>query len=361
MLSTLFTLLLLVIVLEVVVGWRCKLQGEVGAPVPQSWQRRAVTDLIRDYTRPEDDTFLSYPEWYIVWSYQEKADHQQTHLPSGFPYFGAVQQYWGSYCCISRLLQPNYPFNAGEQVMLVVIGTSFSAEYTLKGAYENTIGRVSEWTSGGQRVEEDEYAYKVAREYADFVHIRPFYEFRFAHHVGGLWSETHFWGAHWIRKCERKAFLTVDYVAEAFYCWLIEKATHASYGYEPSETYAWISNAKPNIFQQVAHTKQVKQAGRDAFIVEIPRYQEFTTVALQLAGRGVQFVNIAGNSKIIVSVVAPSAWRYNGANGKQLFWMPILSRPERQRVVIVCDAEALSDLLRGLKGEAVEVEHIYDY
>ena len=354
-------LLLLVIVAAIAISWHCQLQSELPAPAPEPQERKAVVAGIRDYARPEDDTYLSYPEWYIVWSYQEKADFQQTHLPSGFPYFGAVQQYWGSYCCISNLTHEKYPFNAGEQVMLVVIGTSFSLEYILKGAYEKTIGRLSEWTSGNEPVEEDTYAYRVAREYADFVHIRPFYEFQFAHHVNGLWTETHFWGAHWLRKCERKAFLSVDYTLEAFYCWLIEKATHVSYGYEPADTYAWIDNANAAVFQQLPHVKELKQVGPRAFIVDMPRYQEFTGMASELAARGVRFVEIAGNSRIIVSVIAPESWHYGRGNAQQLFSSVILTRPETKRVVLGCDVGALNEVLNALRTVGVEVEHVYDY
>ena len=32
---------------------------------------RPTADL-PDYARPQADTYLSYPEWYIVWSYQER-------------------------------------------------------------------------------------------------------------------------------------------------------------------------------------------------------------------------------------------------------------------------------------------------
>lgn len=355
-----FTALLVIIAVEIAIGWRCNLRGDVPAPTTRPQQREAITAGIKDYARPEDDTYLSYAEWYIVWSYQEKADFQQEHLPSGFPYFGAVRQYWGSYCCISRLTRGKYPFNGGEQVMLVVIGTSFSAEYILKSAYEKTIGRVSEWTSGGQRVEEDEYAYKVAREYADFVHIRPFYEFRFAHHVAGLWRETHFWGAHWLRKCERKVFLSVDYAVEAFYCWLIEKATHATYGYEPADTYAWIDNSNPVVFRELPRVKEVKQAGPRAYIVDISRYQEFTSIALELVQRDVRFVEIAGNSRIIVSALAPDSWRYAGP-GTQLFTAPVLTRPRTQRVVIGSDVAMLNDVLKTLRTDRVTIEHIYDY
>ncbi len=99
---------------------------------------------IANYARPEDDTFLTYAEWYIVWSYQEKAAWQQAHLPSSFPYFQAIGQYWSGYCCSYGVVRGRYPFNFGDHLMLVVIGTSFTVEYALKGAYEDTVGRLSE-------------------------------------------------------------------------------------------------------------------------------------------------------------------------------------------------------------------------
>ena len=353
--------LLLVIAVEVVSSWRCDLQGQIPVPVPQPEQRKAAVAGIKDYSRPEDDAYLSYPEWYIVWSYQEKADFQENRLPSGFPYFGAVRQYWKSYCCISRLTRGKYEFNAGEQVMLVVIGISFSAEYILKGAYENTIGRLSEWSSGHQLTGEDRYAYAVAREYADFVHVRPFYEFHFARHVKGLWGENSAWGAHPIRKWERRIFLTIDYASEAFYCWFIEKGTHATYGREPDATYAWVENLDESLLPQVPHLKMAKRMGPQAYIVDIPRYQEFTAVASMLAQHGVRFVEIAGNSQITLSVLAPQAWHYDGSVARQLFSMPVLTRPGLQRFVLMCGVASLDQCLNSLHDDGTIVEHVYDY
>jgi hypothetical protein len=351
-------LLLLLIAVEVVAGWRCDLQGHVPSPLPQPEARRATVADIQGYSRPEDDTYLSLPEWYIVWSYQEKADFQQSSLPSRFPYFAAVRQYWGNYCCISRLTRGKYGSNSGEQVMLVVIGMSFSAEYILKGLYEKSIGRLSEWTSGRQFTEEDQYAYKVAREYAEFVHVRPFYEFRFARHVSGLWAENPVWGAHELRKIERRTFLTIDFTVEAFYCWLIEKATHLTYGHEPSETYAWVDQVDDAVLTQL---RMVKSVGPRAYVVDIPRYQEFTPVASMLAQRGVRFVEIAGNSQITLSVLAPESWSYDGSDAQRLFSMPVLTHSKSQRVVLGCRVSALDQLLRVLPTRAAVVEHIYDY
>src|SRR5580692_1824566 len=182
--------------------------------------RQTLTSGIKDYARAEDSTYLRYPEWFIVWSYTEKADFQQKHLPSGFPYFKSIQQYWSGYCCVHTLTHGKYPFDFGEHQMLVVIGSSFSVEYLIRASYENTLGRLTEWLSSGEEVEEDAYSNRVAREYADFVHIRPFYEFSFWKRFKGLWSENTMHGRHPLRKFERRMFLSIDYGIESFYCWL---------------------------------------------------------------------------------------------------------------------------------------------
>ena len=356
-----FIVLLLVIGVEIALGWRCQLEGQIPRPTAQPEERKATTANIKDYSRPPDDAYLSFPEWYIVWSYQEKADFQQEHLPSGFPYLAAVRQYWSSYCCISRLIRGKFGFNAGEQMMLVVIGTSFSAEYILKGAYEKTIGKLSEWSSRHQAVEEDQYAYRVARAYADFVHLRPFYEFHFLPYAKGLWRDTHLWGAHPLRKWERKIFLTVDYGLEAFYCWGIEKLTHATYGYEPTETYARIENVDSSVLREVPRVKKTQDAGERALIVDIPRYQEFTTIAQELAQRNVRFLEVAGNSQITVSVLALEGWRYGHPGAQELFSSPILTHPGQKRVLMGCDVAALHTVLRTLRADGVVVEHVYDF
>jgi hypothetical protein len=355
------TVLLAFIGLEVVIAWHCDLQSQISPPAPQPEDRKEATASITNYLRPEDDTYLSYPEWYIVWSYQEKADFQEKHLPSGFPYLAAVRQYWTSYCCISRLTRGRYAFNGGEQVMLVIIGTSFSVEYIIKSGYEKSIGKLSEWSSGGQQVSEDDYAYKVAREYADFVQVRPFYEFQFARHIGGLWHGTPLWGEHELRKLERKVFLSFDYLAEAFYCWLIEKATHLTYGHEPDKTYAWIDNTGQSSLANISRVRVVKQAGPRAFIVELPRYQEFSTVAEIFAQQEIYFLEIAGNAHIIVSVLAPQSWNYEATEGGQLFSSTVLTHPEIKRVIIRADVPSLHALLNDLRANQVNLEHVYDY
>ena len=341
------------------VGCRGGPAPRVSPPRPPA--RMQLTANVPAYARPEEDTYLSYPEWYIVWSYQEKAAFQATHLPSGFPYFGAIGQYWSSYCAVNRLVQGRYPFNVGDHLMLVVIGTSFTVEYALKAAYENTVGRVSEWLSSHQPVEEDAYAYRVAQQYADFVLVRPFYEFSFFKHLTGLWRETHLWGPHFARKVERKLFLSVDYAVEAFYCELIELATHLTFGVAGTDTYAWIEHAGDSAFAANPHVQRVRALGRDSFLVIIPRYQEFTPTAMSLAQQGVRFTDIAGNEDIVVSVLAPRSFAWDLDQGKPLFAADVLTNPQVERIVLQAPVPSLHTLLAALRRRGLEVEHIYDY
>ncbi len=323
--------------------------------------RQKLTSDIKDYARAEDSTYLGFPEWFIVWSYTEKADFQQKHLPSGFPYFRSIQQYWSGYCCVHTLTHGKYPFDFGEHQMLVVIGSSFSVEYLIRASYENTLGRLTEWLSSGEEVEEDAYSNRVAREYADFVHIRPFYEFSFWKRFKGLWSENTFHGRHPLRKLERRMFLSIDYSIESFYCWLIEKATHASYGIESADTYAWIENAREEIFTENPRIRKVKDAGPGAYIVIIPRYQEFMTVAEWLADRDIHFVEIAGNDEILVSAIAPRGWIYNLTAGEEAFSTELATDPGSNRVAISTPVSDLHRVLNELRNRGIKVEHVYDY
>lgn len=312
--------------------------------------------------RPIEDSYYSYPEWYIVWSYEERAQYlQKGALPSTFPYFASIGQYWRSYCFICGLTTARHQFNFGDHLSSVVLGSSFALEYGIRGAYEQTVGRFSEWTSSHQIVQEDVYAAKVAREYADFVYVRPFYEFHFAHALGQLWKETPLLGPHPIRKWERKAILSIDYGLEAIYAGILEKASHLTYGAESVDTYVWIDNAPESLFQDYPRIRKVKDLGGRAYIAIIPRYQEFTNIALKLASRDVHFVQVAGADAILITATGGTDWKYDFAEGNFLFSQDILTKPQLKRTALECAVRDLHRVLNDLASRGTRVEHIYDY
>ncbi|MFY9584800.1 MAG: hypothetical protein WAR21_09955 [Candidatus Acidiferrales bacterium] len=329
-------------------------------PKASKEQGNTATDIGTN-RRPEEDTYFTYPEWYIVYSYQERADFLERNLPSGFPHFGSIAQYWRGYCFVCGLTHSRHEFNAGDHVMLLVIGSSFSVEYAIRGAYEGSVGKLSEWSSSHQAVEEDAYAYRVARDYADFVNIRPFYEFSFARRLQGLWKETSLWGPHPARKWERKAILSLDYGLEAVYAWVLEKGSHAVYGVEPSDTYAWIENAPDSVWQENPRIRKVKEVGARSYIAVFPRYQEFTQLAVKLARQDVHFVEVAGNNEILVTAITPQDWKYDLKEADFLFATDMLTQPNMKRIAAECPVSSLHLVLNGLGGRGFKVEHVYDY
>jgi hypothetical protein len=310
--------------------------------------------------RPVEDAYYTYPEWYIVWSYQERAAYlEKRSLPSDFPYLGPIYQYWRGYHQICAITHSRRQFNFGDHLMLAVIGSSFALEYAIRGAYERTIGAVSEWASSHQLVDEDAYAARVAREYADFVYVRPFYEFHFAHALKGLWKETSFWGPHELRKLERKAILSADYGLEAIYSEILEKLSHMTYGVEPTETYAWVDNMPESLFAKYPHVQRVKSSGGRSYVVSIPRYQEFTWLAVRLAKDDVHFLQIAGNDVIVVSAIM-RGWTYATPEERVLFSEKFLTQPDSTRIVLECRVRDLHMVLKDLASRGT-VERIYDY
>jgi len=330
-------------------------------PTPEAMRQRPENAGIPGYFRREDDTFFEYAERFIVWSYVEKADYQQKYLPSGFPFFGSIAQYWRGYCCAARVARGRYPSNFGAHMMLAVIGSSFTLEYELKGLYEETVGRFTEWTSSHQPVEEDEFAYKIAREYADFVKIRPFYEFPFFRAFSGLWKSTPAWGRHPLRKWERKLWLSIDYAIEGAYCGLMEKASHSTYGIEDDQTYVWIENAPDSLFTANPRVRKIKDVGLNASIAKVPRYQEFTDIVQSLSRQGVRFVQIAGNGQIQITAVVPQSWRSEVPDCELLFEMPLLTDAGSKRVSLRAPVTSLHLVLNALVDRGVRIEHVYDY
>jgi len=355
-----------VLALVAVIGFtiHCRRTQLLFSPTREALRHPAQAAGVANYARPEVDTFYTYPEWYIVWSYQSKADFQRNHLPSGYSYFGDIDQFWQAYCCVYSATRVNYSFPTGDHIMLTVIGSSFSVEYALKGLYEETFGRLSEWTSDHQPVAEDLYAAQVAESYAAFVHIRPFYEFSFAHALRGLWSNTPFRTAHLVRTIERRTWLTLDYSVEAVYCELIELATHATYGFEDTTTAVWVefpASGNTLVSSPMKSVTIFRDLGNNQAIVEVPRYQEFTTAALNLLHEGVRFRQIAGNELIIISAISPVPWTNSTPSLQLLLAQPLLTVPGNTRNVLLCHVAELHIVVPMLEHQGLRIEHIYDY
>ncbi len=316
---------------------------------------------VAEHLRPEDQTYLTFPEWYIVFSADEYALHLAEAPPSRFPFFASVGQYWRSYAGVCQVTSGNYAFNGGYHLMLYVIGVSFTVENGLKGLYEGTVGRLTEWISGDELTAEDQLARHYAKEYGDFIHAIPWYDFPYLEKLGELWTTTGWWGPNPIRKWERKLVLSVEFLGKAGYGALIGWGTETTYGAVDMEIYALARGVTDQVLADFPDMHLVARVDDDLALITIPHYQPFTDLVPPLAQRGVQFVEFAGNDQVMLSAFAPSTWTYNLTDGELMFAMPVLIDSQQQRLGLNLPVATLHETLAEMERQGLVVEHIYDY
>lgn len=336
----------------------CAGPGAPDAPYDARPEVATFAGEIPGYKRTEESTYLTLLEWYQVFSYQEYAAFIAEKEPSAFPYFTAIGQSWSMYCHAYAETEGTYPFNVGNHLMLVVIGTSFTAEYGLKDLYESTVGWLTELD--GHDTPEDRYAAEVARDYGKFVEREPWYAYPFGAKTVGVWTENDLFGPDFLRKTERKLFLTAEYGAKAGYAFVIRLATGAIYGAPPATDYLWVENATAESLA-VEGVRVERDLGGGAYVLAVPHYQGFTDAIPEMARRGVRFVDLSGNDEIVLTVLAPRGWDDVPAPAERLFALDAPTDPQTQRVVVRAPVPQLQGILLGLEGRGARIEHLFDY
>jgi hypothetical protein len=107
------------------------------------------------------------------------------------------------------------------------------------------------------------------------------------------------------------------------------------------------------------HVVQTLPGG--ASIIETDRYVIFSNIVAELAKRGRHLTEIAGNSRILVSVIAPQIAQLDFKGSQVLFSGPVQARSGWQRVGLDVEVPFLTDVIRQLQPMGAKLELIYDY
>ncbi len=342
---------LVMMILCALVGWRATAVASdngaghvVSAPVDR---------------RGEEQTFLTFPEWFLVFSPAEYAQFVRAHTPDEFCFWGHIGQLWSSYGqVIHQTRVRDEPTNWGYHVMIIVIGVSTTAEYAIRSAYEQLIGRVSALAGG--RTAEDDLGAQVAQEYVDFIRVRPWYDFDFLARLKRLWMQTSLSGPRPFRKLERRYALTTEYLVKAVYGKIIEKATHSAYE-KPILTTSVVVEPWPACEPVPPDVALVSRPKDDEALLTLPRYQDFMAPATALAICGADFKEIAGNrSVILVSALGPLG-QAQPSDTEVMIRQPIITQPGKEREVLIIPVMKLASVLRNLSAHGLTLEHIFDY
>jgi hypothetical protein len=333
------------------------------AAVCAAWALAAAAAPVTppEHVRGVEQTFLTYPEWFLVFSPAEYAQYVRKHSPDGFPFWGQVGQFWEGYYAVTRESRARgEDVNPGYHLMIMVIGTSTSVEYAIRSAYESLLGRLSAAVAGADTAE-DRHGARVAQDYVDFIRVLPWYEYDFAKQLKVLWRDVPWTGEHMVRKWERRFALTTEYGIKALYGQFIRLATRSIYE-TPLLVTAVVTEPAPRPDPKLPELKLLRTLPDGGGLATVPRYDAFMTYAQGLAAQGLEFREIAGNDSIIlVSLIGARDWTPQTGIERRLLEQTILTDPARKRVVATVRVRQLGAALREWSAGDVQVEHVFDY
>ena len=336
-------LLAIVVLLALPVLWvetACRPQGQ-----PDDY----AAILRPEHHRAEARTLLTYPEWHIVHAYDDYARVIETGDPHDFGFLRAVTQYWRSLCALSRRSGPMGGVDGETKQLVYVIGVSFTLELAAKAAYEETLGRIATWIRGPKHSPLDVLSAGQARHYATFLQQTPWYRWDFRGDAAALDAAD----TGTLRDTERRLALGLEYRAKAAYAGVIAGAV-AAVGPDELTLRMIVAGLTPDALSQMEGVTVIADRPEGTEI-ETVRYRQLTRLLQDMAKQGADFVEIAGNDDILLTVLSPDE-AMEGAVAS----LPRQGYGDTRHLLLVKVAE-LAALLRQLETGPATVEHIHDY
>ena len=185
-----------------------------------------------------------------------------------------------------------------------------------------------------------------ARRYAQFLQQVPWYKWDFRADVAELEEKR----GETRRDHERRFALGAEYSVKSLYAGVIENAV-ASVGADDLTLRMIVSGDLPAGLEGVTRIGAT-QGGTE---IETPRYRALTGLIARMAAGGVDFVEIAGNDDIMLTVLSDDP-DLTGA----LMSMPRQGYGDTRHLLLV-KVNRLGELLRALDTSGLRLEHIHDY
>jgi len=322
----------------------------------------ATTFNIADagYRRNEANTYFTFPEWYIVYSFEDFGRFLDRGSESGFKYSRHIAGFWRSFCTINRFAAGRYQNLSDVKTMIYVIGFSYSIEYAIKDAYENTIGRLFEWIRGPQLTPQDEYARAVLQDYSAFLYTVPWYKYPFQDKLAGLHAITAPTPSP-ARTAERNFALGTEYRIKVGYAALIQKALDATSDDEPREIMFVVRTLPPELLAREPRIKVIRALTGEWQLVLTPRYKDFTEIVKLLLKEGYPIAEIAGNRNILITAIAPDGPTPAIDGVRPLFALALDAKPGFRRIGIGAKVDQLVPIAKALEAAGIGIEHFYDY
>jgi hypothetical protein len=315
--------------------------------------------LITDpaFQRAEANSYLTYPEWHIVYAYEGLAKTLETTDEHAFDYSASIAGFWRSFCALNRQANRHGGGDFNTRATIHVIGVSYTLELLMKAAYEETIGRLFSVIRGPEKTPQDLFAARMAADYAKFLQQVPWYKYDFETAKAELWAEP---VPSLLRGWERRLALGGEFSAKTAYAGVIASAVEAS-GVAILRIRSVVSGLDETVLRSIDGVDVVGTAG-GPLVIETPRYREFTHILEAIVERGGVVIEIAGNDDIMLSAVG-----WDDPDLETLKHGTILARIPRDghagsaRWLIGIKVAEIGPVIDEIKANGLALEHIYDY
>lgn len=309
-----------------------------------------------EFQRAEANSYLTYPEWHIVYAYEGLAKVLENGDEYEFDYTSSISGFWRSACALNKTSQQHGAADFVTRGIIHIIGISFTIEMGLKALYEETLGRAFTLIRGPVKSPQDTYAAVMARDFSNFLQQTPWYDYDFDSATTDLWNKPL---RTTLRGWERRLALGGEWKAKAAYASVIADASNAA-GPAILRIRLVVTGIEPSALSQIEGVNVIERKG-DNLIIEADRYRKLTIAMAEIAKQGGQIIEIAGNDDILVSVIKPS-----NVSGSPVSVGTVIAEVGRdgysdQRLLISTKVRDLSNLFAELGEKGLNLEHVYDY
>jgi hypothetical protein len=312
--------------------------------------------LIADaaFRRPVADTYLTYPEWHIVYAYDGLAETLKTGDEYQFPYLDSMIGFWSSTCKLMKIADDHGGADRATRRMIYTIGASFNLEMGLKAAYEETLGRLFATIRGPEKTPQDEEALKMAVDYSAFLRQTPWYKYDFNAANRALWAAPM---TDRVRGWERRLALGGEWKAKSYYAAAIGAAVAAT-GEAQLRIRSVVYGLPADALKTIPNVTVISE-NSDGVLIETPRYDIFTHVLADITARDGLVREIAGNDEIMASLTVPPRTDYKGPG-------EVITRMHRDgfqtdRLLVSVQVSELEQLFKAYPIGDPGLEHVFDY
>jgi hypothetical protein len=307
------------------------------------------------FQRSEASSYLTYPEWHIVFAYDGLAHALKTGDEYAFDYAQSINRFWRSACTLTRVAGEHGGADWNTRSMIHTIGVSFTAEMAAKALYEETIGRTTAWVRGQKKTPQDVAVAAMAADYSKFLRQTPWYLYPFERESAKLWAAP---VDQTIRGWERRLGIGLEFKAKTAYAKVIAGAVAAT-GEAQLVNRTIVAGIDVSALSRMSDVKVIK-VRPEGIEIETPRYDRFTRLLVELAGRGATIKEIAGNDEIMVSLTVPEGAPLPLANASVLMRLKRDGIPG-DRVLVSVKVTNLAAFLRQHPLGDPGLEHVFDY